>query len=195
MQGGILTDQQCDGVTRLNDTNPQAIQGDMNELNRRIGVAWNALEAAIAGLDERQLSEVRDANGWAIKDHLMNLVPWQRSIVAALQHCPRHEGLGISEQQWVDLDADGINAILFERYRDLPASEVLARLRDQHQQTLDLLAGLSWEDVLLPYNHYLPEASDERFNDPILYWIMGNTAGHYDEHREWIEALRDKATA
>ncbi len=84
-----------------------------------------------------------------------------------------------------------MNAILFERYRDLPASEVLATLRSQHQQTLDVLAGLTWDDVLLPYNHYLQDGTDERFNDPILFWIMGNTAGHYDEHREWIEALRD----
>lgn len=175
----------------MSENQPQAIQGDMDELNRRIGVAWAALQDAIEGLDERQLSEIRDANGWAIKDHLMNLAPWQRSIVAALQRRPRYEGLGISGQQWQDLDVDGINAILFERYHDLPASEVLATLRSQHQQTLDVLAGFTWDDVLLPYNHYLQDETDERFNDPILYWIMGNTAGHYDEHREWIEALRD----
>ena len=175
----------------MSENQPETIQGDMNELNRRIGVAWAALQDAIDGLDERQLSEVRDANGWAIKDHLMNLVPWQRSIVAALQRRPRYEGLGISEQQWRELDADGINGILFERYRDMPASDVLTALRNEHQQTLNVLASKTWEEVLLPYNHYLQDETDERFNGPILYWIMGNTAGHYDEHREWIEALRD----
>jgi hypothetical protein len=83
-----------------------------------------------------------------------------------------------------------MNAILFERYRDLSAAEVLEMLRTEHQQTLDTLARFTWEDVLLPYNHYLQDETDPRFNDPILFWIMGNTAGHYDEHREWIEALR-----
>ena len=175
----------------MSDNEPQAIQGDMNELNRRISVAWAALEDAIDGLDERQLSDVRDASGWAIKDHLVNLALWERSIAKLLQHQPRHETLGVSEDDYLTLGVDGINAIIFERYRDLPAAEALATLRAQHQETLDILSGLTWEDVLLPYNHYLPDETDERFNDPILYWIMGNTAGHYDEHREWIEALRD----
>jgi len=175
----------------MSDTQAPQVQGDMNELNRRIGVAWQALMDAIDGLDDARLSDVRDANGWAIKDHLIHLVPWQRSITGALQRKPRYEGLGITEQQWRDLDNDGMNAIIFEQYRDLPASDVLQTLRDEHQRTLDLLAGVTWEQVLLPYNHYLQDETDERFNDPILFWIMGNTAGHYDEHREWIEALRD----
>jgi hypothetical protein len=175
------------------DDEPQVIQGDMNELNRRISVAWAALEDAIDGLDERQLSEVRDANGWAIKDHLLNLALWERSIAKALQNQPRHETLGVSEDDYLNLGVDGINAIIFERYRDLPADEVLATLRSQHQETLDILAGLTWEDVLRPYAHYLPDEPGKEDGDPILYWIMGNTAGHYDEHREWIEALRDKS--
>ena len=70
----------------MSDNAAPQIQGDMNELNRRISIAWEALMDAIDGLDDRQLSDVRDANGWAIKDHLMNLVPWQRSITSALQH-------------------------------------------------------------------------------------------------------------
>jgi hypothetical protein len=175
----------------MSDNSAPEIQGDMNELNQRIGAAWTALMDTIDGLDERQLSEVRDANDWAIKDHLASLVPWQRSIMAAIQRRPRYEGLGITEQQWRELDADGINAILFERYRDLSAAEVLEMLRAEHQQTLDTLARFTWEDVMLPYNHYLQDETDPRFNDPILFWIMGNTAGHYDEHREWIEAIRD----
>ena len=111
--------------------------------------------------------------------------------MSALQYRPRHEGLGVTAQEYHDLDADGVNAILFERHRDRPAGDVLAALRAQHQETLDFLAGLAWEDVLRPYSHYLPDEPGKDNGNPILYWIMGNTAGHYDEHREWIEALRD----
>lgn len=174
----------------MTDNPLPAIQGDMNELNRRIDVAWAALGEAIEGLDERQLSDARDAHGWAIKDHLMNLALWERSIAGLLQHRPRHEGLGVSEREYQELDADGVNAILFERHRDLPATEVLGALRAQHQETLDILAGLAWDDVLRPYSAYLPDEPGSDNSDPILYWIMGNTAGHYDEHRGWIEALR-----
>lgn len=174
----------------MSDNEPQAIQGDMNELNRRISVAWAALEDAIAGLDDRQLSEVCDANGWAIKDHLMNVALWERSIAKLLQHQPRHETLGVSEDDYLNLGHDGINAIIFEQHRDRPAGEVLATLRAQHAETLNILAGLAWEDVLRPYTYYLPNEPGKDNGDPILYWIMGNTASHYDEHREWIEALR-----
>ena len=50
----------------MSDNTAPEIQGDKNELNRRISVAWIALEDAIDGLDERQLSDVRDANGWRV---------------------------------------------------------------------------------------------------------------------------------
>jgi len=176
----------------MSDNEPQAIEGDMNELNRRISVAWAALEDAIDGLDERQLSDVRDASGWAIKDHLMNLALWERSIAMLLLQTPRHETLGVSEDEYLTLGHDGINAIIFAKYRDLPASEVLETLRNQHQETLEILNRFTWDDILRPYSDYLPNEPGEDRSEPILYWIMGNTAGHYDEHREWIEALRDR---
>ena len=175
----------------MSDNDPQAIQGDMRELNRRISVAWTALEDAVDGLDEGELSDVRDANGWAIKDHLMNVALWERSIAKLLLGKPRHETLGVSEDDYLNLGHDGINAMIFAQYRDLPASEVLATMRAQHQETLDILNRFTWEDVLRPYSHYLPNEPGKDNGDPILYWIMGNTAGHYDEHRAWIEALRD----
>lgn len=167
----------------------QPIQGDMNELNRRIGVAWDALNDVISALDEGQLSGPRDANGWAVKDHLIHLALWERSIAGLLEGRPRHEGLGVTEQEYADLDVDAVNAIIFEQHRDRSASDVLATLRSQHQETLNTLAGLTWDDVLRPYASYLPNVPANASNDPILYWIMGNTAGHYDEHREWIEEL------
>jgi hypothetical protein len=176
----------------MSDNEPEAIQGDMNELNRRISVAWAALEDAIDGLDERQLSDVRDANGWAIKDHLMNLTLWERSIARLLLNQPRHETLGVSEADYLNLGHDGVNAIIFAKYRDIPAAEVLAALREQHQETLDTLNRFTWDDMLQPYAHYLPNEPGEDRGEPILYWVMGNTAGHYDEHRAWIEALRDR---
>ncbi|HEX5167261.1 MAG TPA: ClbS/DfsB family four-helix bundle protein [Thermomicrobiales bacterium] len=175
----------------MQEEQSQPIEGDMNELNRRISVAWQALEAAIAGLDEQQLSDVRDANGWAIKDHLMNVVLWERSIAQLLLNQPRHETLGVSEDDYLNLGHDGINAIIFEQHRDLSAGEVLARLLQQHEETLEILNRFTWDDLLRPYSHYLPDEPGKDNGDPILYWIMGNTAGHYDEHRQWIEALRD----
>ncbi len=176
----------------MSDNESQTIQGDMNELNQRISVAWMALEDALDGLVEQQFSEVRDAHGWAIKDHLMNLALWERSIAMLLLGKPRHETLGVSEDDYLTLGHDGINAIIFETYRDRTAAEVLATLRSQHQETLDILNRFTWDDILRPYSHYLPDEPGDDRGEPILYWIMGNTAGHYDEHRAWIEALRDR---
>ena len=175
----------------MQEEQSQPIEGDMNELNRRIDVAWEALEAVIAGLDEQQLSDARDANGWAIKDHLIHLAIWERSIAQLLLNQPRHETLGVSEDDYLNLGVDGINAIIFEQHRDFSVGEVLARLLQQHEETLEILNRFTWDDVLRPYSYYLPNEPGKDNGDPILYWIMGNTAGHYDEHRQWIEALRD----
>jgi hypothetical protein len=151
--------------------------------------ARSALQRVIEGRSERELTELRDAAGWSVKDHLYHLAAWERGIVHLLQKQPRHEGMGIDEQAYRELDVDAMNAVIFEQSRSLPLVEALQAFRSSHQEMLDLLATLTWDDLQQPYSHYAPGDTVEQGDQPVLYWVFGNTAGHFDMHQPWIEAI------
>ena len=102
------------------------------ELLEWVERAWTALQGSIAELDEAQLTEWRDANDWSIKDHLVNVTAWERSLLYLLRGLPRHTALGVDEQTYLTTDADASNASIFERERDRPLADVLATLDDVH---------------------------------------------------------------
>ncbi len=156
------------------------------ELLDKIQAAWDAFNAYIDALDEEQLTEPTDAAGWSGKDHIMHLAVWESSMVAMLEQLPRHERMGLAYDLWISRDYDAINAVLQERDADLPLAEVRQRFADAHQQLLDKINALAYEELLRPYNFYQPD-SDRK--EPVIERIIGNTCEHYPEHQEWIAAI------
>ena len=59
---------------------------------------WKALQRALGKLTDAQMTRRLDAAGWNVKDHLVHLMAWERSVVFLLQGKPRHEGLAVSEE-------------------------------------------------------------------------------------------------
>ena len=159
------------------------------ELMSEIESSWSKLDMALNRLREAQLTNPKDAEGWAVKDHLIHMAAWERSVVFALQGKPRHEGLGVDEELYLNGNDDEINAAIQKQTAKMPASEALAELRNVHSQMMNLLEGLSDEDLQKPYSHYLPNEPGEPDNNPVLYKIHGNTANHFNEHLGWIQSL------
>ncbi len=163
------------------------------ELLSDIEHAWAALNAALGRLTETQMTTIRDAQGWTVKDHLIHLAHWERSVVFFLlfflQGKPRHAGLDVEEALFLKGDDDEINAVIFQRRKDDPLGEALAQFRDIHQQLLQLLQPLADADLQRPYRHYLPEEPGEGDGPPAINVIYGNSARHFAEHLAWIEAL------
>ena len=160
------------------------------ELMEQIDSTWTALQDALDRLDETQLSMVKDNAGWAVKDHILHLAAWERSVVFLLQSRPRHVGLGVDEALYRDGSYDEINAIIFKRGAELPVTEALARLRDVHAQMMALLEDLSEADLFKSYGHYLPDEGGE--GPPVINIVYGNTADHFAEHLDWMEALASR---
>jgi uncharacterized damage-inducible protein DinB len=154
-----------------------------------IADARSTLERAIEGRSERELTELRDAAGWSVKDHLYHLAAWERGMIYLLQKRPRDEGMGIDERSFIELDADAINAIIFEQHKDLPLSEVLETFDAVHRDMVSLLSTMSWSDLARAYSYYAPDEPGETRDQPVLYWVFGNTAGHFEEHCAWIEEI------
>ena len=162
------------------------------ELLAEIESAWTTLNAALDRLTEAQMTLPRDAQGWTVKDHLIHLMFWERSVVFFLQGQPRHEGLGVAEAVYLNGSEDEVNAAIYQAHKDLTWQEARAQLRNTHQQLLDLLQPLTDADLQKPYRHYLPEEPGEGDGPPALNVIDGSSAHHFPEHLPWIMALVDR---
>jgi len=60
--------------------------------------------------------------------------------------------------------------------------------RSAHRRMMETLEGLSDADLYRPYASYVLDREDVR-QEPVIYWILGNTSEHFEEHRAYIQAL------
>ena len=157
------------------------------ELLANIESAWTTLNAALDRLTDKQMTTVKDAQGWMVKDHIIHLTAWERSAAFFLQGQPRHAGLGVDQALYVNGSYDDINAAIFQQRKDMPLAEALAQFRDVHRQLMQLLQPLTDADLHKTYRQYLhDELGDNRSAIEVIY---GNTTGHFGEHLNWIETL------
>jgi len=150
---------------------------------------WTLLNAALGRLTDAQLTALKDAQGWMVKDHIIHLAAWERSVVFFLQGRARHAGLGVDEVLYLRGNDDEINAVIHQPRKDLPLTSALEQFRDIHQQLMRLLQPLTDADLQKPYRHYLPDEPGDGDGPPAINLIYGNSANHFTEHLEWIEAL------
>lgn len=171
------------------------IQVTVDELLTRITDSRRALLNYVASLDSRQATELRDRAGWSVKDHLAHLIRWQRSILFLLQGKTRHDGLGVDEDAYSKLaenhDYDAFNGRLQARDRDVPLAEVLRGLEAIHAETVGTLTGMTDADLMRPYASYVADGSADDMTDPVVFWIVGNTTFHYNDHLQWMQELVD----
>jgi hypothetical protein len=156
--------------------------------------AWRHLNGALERLTEEQMTARQDGQGWTVKDHIVHMAAWERSVVFLLQGKPRHEGLGVDEGLYLEGTEDEINAVIQQQRQGLSLAEALSQLRDVHEQMLELLQALTDVDLLRPYRHYLPEEPGEGDGPPAINLVYGNTADHFAEHQGWIEELAAEAS-
>lgn len=159
------------------------------DLLREIDDAWNTLTAALDRLTEAQLTDLRDPAGWAVKDHLVHIAAWERSVVVFLQGKPRHAGLGIDAHLYRTGDEDAINAAIQGQRQDVSVAEAVAELRVVHAELLRLLAPLGDDDLYQASSTYQPADADAPDARPIIGMIYSNTANHFREHQGWIARL------
>lgn len=167
---------------------------DKAELLGRIDAAWTSLQQFIDGTDPKWLTEPVDAEGWSVKDHLSHIAAWERSMLFLLQGRPRHEGLGVSEQLYLNEDVDAINAAIYDQTKGRSLDETVAELRTTHGQLIGQIAARSDSELQQPYSYFLPDEPGEESGEPIMLRLAGNTYEHYEEHRAWMEAIVAQGT-
>lgn len=154
--------------------------------------SWDELNTLVESLGARALT-LAGADGWAVKDHLIHIAAWEHSLLALLEGTDRREAMGVGPG--VD-ETDAINAAVWSMHRSKSHDEAVGYFHRTHAQLMKRLAGMSDEDLRLPYNHYQPnEPRDESDNRPAVDWVAGNTYEHYAEHTDWIRQLIKESSA
>ncbi|MBE2240205.1 MAG: ClbS/DfsB family four-helix bundle protein [Caldilineaceae bacterium] len=160
-----------------------------HELMAAIDRDWTALMAALDRLQPTDFTAHQDTHGWTVKDHLIHLTAWERSVLFLLTGRPRHAGLGVAEELYLSGDEDAINAAITAANQLTTAAAALADLRAVHNDMLARLATLDDASLQRRYRSYLPDEPGNGDGPPVLNVVYGNTAHHYADHLPWIEAL------
>jgi hypothetical protein len=154
-------------------------------LMNEIETSWNELQTYLASLTEEQFTRPTDAAGWTVKDHVIHIAVWEHANLAMLEGKSKREVLEITPEVW-EQDDDPINAVLQQRHCDMPLTEVMQTLNQNHERILNKLNTMTKADFQRPYSHYQPQSNQQR---PIIDFVMWDTASHYRDHTGWIKAI------
>lgn len=160
------------------------------EMLRRLKAGWDDLTAYIDTLTPQQFTQPTDAAGWTIKDHIMHLSIWEDGIEALLSGQSRRERMGVDVATWdSDWEADDyfhLNDVIYQQHKNKSLDEVLPASKSIHERFVKTVGSMSDADLMRPYNTY---DSSSATQSPIFGSIVGNSSGHYAEHRPWMEAI------
>src|SRR5688572_3205802 len=125
--------------------------------------------------------------GWSVKDLLAHISAWERVLlVSDLQGGTFAEAAGMDEATSAATEhmtaETGLNDYFYQRDKELPLSEVLANLRATHQQVIAALEQLDDADLQRAHDPDDPESH-------LVDSIVGDTYGHYRQHRATIEEM------
>jgi hypothetical protein len=160
------------------------------ELLRRMQNGWEDFQAYLKTLTPEQLTKPTDAAGWRVQDHIIHLAVWEGGVEALLSGQSRQAFMGVDDTTWKsDWHADdffSINDGIFRRNQQKSLEDVLMTFQNVHERMMKTVAGLSNTDLLRSYNSFDPTSQS---TTPIWRLIAGDSFGHYEEHRPWIEAI------
>jgi hypothetical protein len=147
----------------------------------RFDQAWASLDKTVQGLGERELTEIRNPDGWSAKDHVMHVAVWEQALLSKLDGRLRHQALGLDAATDGSEDYDALNAAIFEKTKARPLAEVLDEVRSTHAKTRAHIAAFA--------NGTTAPSADAFLADVPGY------ADHYDQHAGWIRDLVENRSA
>ena len=153
---------------------------------------WDELVALVASLGHEKL-ELTGSGRWAVKDHLVHIAAWERSLIGLFDGEDRKTAMGVAEA--AD-DTDSINEAIWLAHRHETPEGALAYWRDAHAALMQRLSAMSDADLRRSYNHYQPnDPRDPNDDRPVVEWVASDTYEHYAEHIGWIDQILKESSA
>lgn len=156
------------------------------EVMQAINEGWAELNTLLDSLTDEQLTQPGPDGGWSVKDHIAHMAVWEAGISALLRKEDRWQAMGVTLGQAEQPDWDEMNATIEAQHTDLSLDEVRDLFARSHQEMLDALEPLTYDELMLPYRHYDTASKSE---NPVGAYIAGNTWGHWAEHAGWIRGM------
>lgn len=157
---------------------------DRNTLFEMIYAGRTRLESVLQKLTPDQFVDPSLPGGWSMKDLLAHLGWWEQHVQDMYRDAVAGEDPG---RENTAEDIDHLNA----RIRDMYRPWDLDRVREFERGAYDAL--LAMIESAPDENLFDPNRFGWTNGQPFVYWIAGNTYGHYDEHWNDIERLAQDA--
>ena len=157
-----------------------------NQLAQNIEAAWADLEACLAGLSEKQLTQICDTRGWSVKDHLTHIIAWEEVLLMLFMDKPVEETLRIPPDKYTIFD--DVNEDIRNQWTVFSLDIVLEKLHNIHHQLMAKISPLSEEDLQQPVVKFFSTVpAKEKRN--MSEFIQAHTDNHYRDHVAWINKL------
>jgi len=137
------------------------------------------LETLLNSLSEEQMLRTDVIGSWSVKDVLAHMTWWEQAMISEILYNVELDP-GLNGEPW---STERANELMVEAKRNTPLSEILAEFHDSYRQLLQMVEGLTEDDL----------ADEELYTH-----LANNTGNHYAEHRQMIETglkLGDGGTA
>jgi hypothetical protein len=151
-----------------------------NELLDAMSQQYTALLSAIdeVELPDRLLPGACDA--WSIKDVLGHLDAWHEMFLIWEQAGAAGERIAMPAPGYTWKETPELNEEIYQRIKDDPYDEIVARLDDSHRRVRGIIAGYPDDDLV----------TKRRFgwtgSTSVLSYAVSATSSHYDWARELI---------
>ena len=160
----------------------------IEQLLEDIDAAWVRLMETMTSAPQEDYSTKRDPAGWTALDHMAHITAWERSVLFPLMGHPRHEGLGVTDEQFA-MDFDTINEIVREQTAGQSYEQIMTDAQKGHQALANTIDASSLEELWQPTTELCPDQREQERSRPFITVLMSDTSEHYDEHRGYIEKI------
>ena len=136
--------------------------------------AWQQFKESYCGISESQISQPGVVGEWSVKDIIGHVTTWEEEALKALALISQGQRLPRYKDLYGGLNM--FNALMTEKKRLLPLSEILEQSEITHQRLVAYISSAPEEMA----------ASETRFRRRIRL----DTYSHYPEHTKAILAWR-----
>ena len=157
---------------------------DKTALLEAIRTEHQRLEIKFAGLTPEEMIRPEAMGEWSVKDILAYLVDWEQRFIdwyhaGQRGEIPQTPAPGMTWRELPRLNQQG-----FERHRNEPLQTVLENFQASYQQILELVESIP-ETEMFTVGTYAWTGKR-----PLVDYIDGNTASHYNWARTQIRTTR-----